>query len=977
MSSINERYEQFKKQQIAAGGGQSAYRETPNVPSAPQERTVRAGETSVSSQKDAEGNTIITESTPQVTLPNAEVTRRSYEAMKGLGPGTVTSQAVEQKRTEAIAAEIGQKGGVEVRERNQAAQAAGYQAYKENRDARAQYSYEVKIEDRISGGPFHYQRDIGKREEKNYTEARVGRPLEVKSKAELQAERLKQSNANLARGALAYPIQFGGALVSLPYEVAGRLGNKKAGAMAEKIRGGARDVSDSIDKAVGYEGKDKEVVSPAGLATSSIALGIAKATGDKEREANLSKDVDYQTRGAKERPGEFIFAAGIDLLPVGGAKKAGSVKAKSPIAKEVKPEVQARRFVDYERTKQLKEVDADFTKAEAFTKEAGNRNVVVERVRSKDELVPGGPIDPKTGQSNIFRVQEVGAKSVVSEKPTVRPVTVDQVVKRPTKAIRKESPELTEGTLTDTVKVPELGIRSGSPYTKTRGTFKPSGQAPLTGTRDAATMAGERNAATSKIKPDLSEGLTVKSKNTSMVTEQAPKTRKMDVPYDLGMSGRKAEGAGYTKSGEYGPETLGLPAKEKPKELGIDIRKRDEQAGEFVERGGFLSSFGDQVKAGKVTARPYVKVVEVVATPGQFKNETISLGAGVRPSAFKNQVINLGKGNAAIETKQTAPTGKADNNPFIGGKDKTRRREDTGESAPSTENTSSEGSATILEAPETSPIVVEESAAVPNVDAPNPNGGGLGLGKDNNKPAPKGKPFMLGKRTPQVQAKENRQDKARKQVGESLGFKQQEQQKAQTVTTQKPVEKVKQNFRGAPTVSTATTPATTAAIRSVPLITTTPRQGTRPDASQQPAAIRKIDVDPLRGQKRTPQQTPFTGQTPRTTGKITPKTTPDSPTIIRPKLDNPPTQIRTPFLRQPPRNPPRKPPTVIKFDFNRLKSRTGSSRIGPTRGKHLGVKNIAARGLDIKPVTGKGPKLDLSKALGLKPVKKKKGRRIF
>ena len=111
---------------------------------------------------------------------------------------------------------------------------------------------------------------------------------------------------------------------------------------------------------------------------------------------------------------------------------------------------------------------------------------------------------------------------------------------------------------------------------------------------------------------------------------------------------------------------------------------------------------------------------------------------------------------------------------------------------------------------------------------------------------------------------------------------------------QKTIEKIKQNLGGAPTVltTTPTTPTSTAAVRSITLIATTPRQGARSDASQQPATVRKIDVDPVRRPKQTPQQTPFVGQAPKTTGKMTPKTTPNSPTRSRSIVINRRVQIR-------------------------------------------------------------------------------------
>lgn len=120
------------------------------------------------------------------------------------------------------------------------------------------------------------------------------------------AKRIAESNQNIKRGT----VDFAAEIAAAPFEIATFLGIKEASPIAKGIK-----------KAVGYD-DSKPVTSPSALTFSSIGLGIAKLTGDKEREAELSKQVEYQEKSAGERPGEFLSAALLDLAPVGGFKAA-------------------------------------------------------------------------------------------------------------------------------------------------------------------------------------------------------------------------------------------------------------------------------------------------------------------------------------------------------------------------------------------------------------------------------------------------------------------------------------------------------------------------------------------------------------------------------------------------------------------------------------------------------------------------------
>lgn len=173
----------------------------------------RAGESVTTTEGDFEVT-----STPYVRLPASEFTRHSYEAAKSLGPGTITSEAIERRRSEQLAAEIEREGGIRVRQDFRAEAARqGYQNVKDfynkpvlgslsaaqviesqqrarargtpkiertplryevglggkdstfavfERDSgkRIPLHYRVDLEDRLSGGPYQYYRDVGKSE---------------------------------------------------------------------------------------------------------------------------------------------------------------------------------------------------------------------------------------------------------------------------------------------------------------------------------------------------------------------------------------------------------------------------------------------------------------------------------------------------------------------------------------------------------------------------------------------------------------------------------------------------------------------------------------------------------------------------------------------------------------------------------------------------------------------------------------------
>lgn len=722
MSTINERYEQFKRDVAAkSASGQTALPPSPEpVKPSAQEREVRAGPTSISTTKDAQGNTVTSESTPVVALPNSEVTRRSYDALKSLGPGTATTQKIEERRTEMIAAEVAQKGGVEVRQgSNREAEKANYgalQAATASDKPNSTTHYQVNIEDRLSGGPYHYQVDIGKPEEKNYTEhvqGKIDKPLEVKSPYAFKESRKVSDPEQIKRGTVDYAAE----IASTPFDVAEKVGAKGAGAVGKDIR-----------KAVGYD-EEKPVASPVGLVTSGIGLGIAKMVGDKEREKNLQESVDYQLGAAKDRPLEFISSAGIDIAPVGGFKKAAATTA----------------VVKQESALIIKEVK------------------------------------PKAGSvaKSILKDDKTKPKEKVIVKQTGAAADFDESLKKITSASEKA------GQVTEVVK----------PATKQ-----------------------------DKFDPFSSKG------------------------------------------------------KSKPRRSG-----EDEPSSPFSEDAG---------ASGQTTVLEQPKETTTTTTTEVVEEAKTEIIPGTDEELAKKLKKDLEQDTAKPET------------PFVQPKQKPEKE----------------------------------------------------------------KPVNFGKVRVQ-EVKETRQDQARKQVGEQLGFKQQEQQKQQSQTARKQTFKQGGGAAAIQITKVSTTPQQKQTITPKPIQITRrqPKQEERQKQGMLPAF--QLKTTPAQTAKQEVKQTPF---------QITKRDTKQTPQQgVRMKLDTPAKVRTTTRMQIIKRTTTRKTVPPVKLDLGGVRGKSEGGYIGPTLGKHLGVKNIAARGLDIKPVTGRGPKLDLSKALGLKPVKKKKGRRIF
>lgn len=146
MSSLNERYGAFKRQQIEKGGAAgSAFRLNPApAESQKEERVVVQAGQPYETTTDA-GEPAI--ATPQITLSAADMQQRNYAAYQALTKEkqaealrtgqqqSISRNEIEGKRTASIAAEIAEKGGVydyiDIQKARQEAQAENYLAFQQ------------------------------------------------------------------------------------------------------------------------------------------------------------------------------------------------------------------------------------------------------------------------------------------------------------------------------------------------------------------------------------------------------------------------------------------------------------------------------------------------------------------------------------------------------------------------------------------------------------------------------------------------------------------------------------------------------------------------------------------------------------------------------------------------------------------------------------------------------------------------------
>lgn len=334
--------------------------------------------------------------------------------------------------------------------------------------------------------------------------------------------------------------------------------------------------------------------------------------------------------------------------------------------------------------------------------------------------------------------------------------------------------------------------------------------------------------------------------------------------------------------------------------------------------------------------------------------------------AFVNTTVDLGQGNTLLGPLSAASKPKTSS--FKGLTSKPRRTRETDDSSAPTGTTTDNGSSgtvTVLEAPATETTTVEAATVAPqdaSISAGSVESGGeisggsvaspqtnqqIHIEKVNPSQSVKIKPAEFGKVSPQ-KPKETIEDQARKQVGETLGFKQQEQVKLQNQT--KPVQKP------------ITAGVTLSSVTTRPAITQKPQQNLR--------------IEPIRPARTTPtfKQEQARIQRVETTkpAKVETKNPFEFANIPKFKPGQPrPTKIVIPKPRFVPKE--RVVPSPLpKPNLGALGRRVKAKKAEFTGIKDLSVANIAFPSLSID--TGKGDQaLGARRLLNERKNKSKKG----
>lgn len=344
-----------------------------------------------------------------------------------------------------------------------------------------------------------------------------------------------------------------------------------------------------------------------------------------------------------------------------------------------------------------------------------------------------------------------------------------------------------------------------------------------------------------------------------------------------------------------------------------------------------------------------VKFEQVIANKPQVEKPA---------QTFVNTTVDLGQGNTMLGPLSAASKPKASSLKDIA---VPKRTKETGDSSTSTRNNGSSGTVTVLEAPATETTAVDVASVAPqdasvsagSVESADISGGSVAspqtnqqihIEKVNPSQSVKVKPAEFGKVKPQ-KPKETIEDQARKQVGETLGFKQQEQIKLQNQTkpAQRPI----------------TAGVTLSSVTARPAITQKPQQNLRIEPIRQIRTTPTFKQEQTRVQRvETPKPAKVETQNPFSFTSV-PKFKPGQPR---------PTKIVIPKPRFVPKERT-VPGTLPKPNLGALGRKVKAKKAEFTGIKDLSVANIAFPSLSID--TGKG-----DQALGARRLlegNKKKG----